>query len=57
MSENEIRESGKIFALSMVLMNCLILTAMFSVFWLAQMILSQTNQFNALINGFIQVSS
>lgn len=52
MREKEIQESGKVLALTAVLMNGLILTAIGGVFWLVQMILAQVSQLNALIYGF-----
>ena len=51
-NDKNIQESGKIFALTAVLMNLLILTTVFGVFWLIQLILSQGNQLNAFIHGF-----
>jgi len=44
MFEKEIQESGKVFALSLVLMNIFILTAFGGLFWLIQIVLSQINQ-------------
>ena len=52
MREEEIQENGKLFAISMILMNGLILTAIGGVFWLVQMILAQVSQLNALVYGF-----
>ena len=51
-NENNVRESGKIFALTAVLMNILILTIVFGMFWLVQSFISQSNQLNALLQGF-----
>lgn len=52
MHEKEIQESGKVFALTMVLMNILILTMTVSIVWLIQIIVSQTGQMAGSINGF-----
>jgi|APDOM4702015118_1054815.scaffolds.fasta_scaffold637523_1 ABC-type siderophore export system fused ATPase/permease subunit len=52
MKEKEIQENGKVFALSLVLFNMLILTAIGGVFWLVQVVLAQINQLNALLYGF-----
>ena len=46
MREKEIQESGKILALTTVLMNGLILTAIGGLFWIVQLILAQANQLN-----------
>ena len=45
-------ESGKLFALSLVLMNGLILTAIGGLFWIAQMIIANVSQFNSLAYRF-----
>lgn len=52
MREKEIQEDGKVFALSMVLLNTLILFAVVGIFGLVQMFLTQINQLNAMLNGF-----
>lgn len=49
---NEIQESGKVFALTMILANTLILSVALSVVWLIQAIISQFNQLNELSRGF-----
>ena len=46
MIEKETPESGKIFALSLMLMNSLILTTIGGLFWIVQLILAQANQLN-----------
>ena len=51
-NENEIGESGKIFAMTLVLMNILIVTIIGGMFWLVQIIIMQINQLNDLTHGF-----
>lgn len=51
-NREEPQESGKLFALTIVLMNILILTVVVGMFWLVQIIISQGNQFNDLAHGF-----
>ena len=52
MREKEIGESGKIFAMTLVLMNILIVTIIGGMFWLVQIIIMQINQLNDLTHGF-----
>lgn len=52
MREREIQESGKVLALTAVLMNSLILAAIGGVFWLVQIIVAQISQLNAMLYGF-----
>jgi hypothetical protein len=52
MREKEIQESGKVFALTAVLVISLILVSIGGVLWLVQMILMQISQLNAMLNGF-----
>ena len=51
-NENEIQESSKIFAMTLVLMNILIVTIIGGMFWLVQIILMKINQLNDLTHGF-----
>ena len=46
MREKEIGESGKIFAMTLVLMNILIVTIIGGMFWLVQIIIMQISQLN-----------
>ncbi|HRH43261.1 MAG TPA: hypothetical protein PKY82_16635 [Pyrinomonadaceae bacterium] len=52
MLENEQKETGKMMALMLVLMNIFILTAIAGVFFLIQIILDQASQLNAWVYGF-----
>lgn len=52
---NEIQESEKVFALTMVLVNTLILSVVLSIVWLVQIIISQFNQLNELSRGFYPI--
>lgn len=52
MREKEIQESGKVFALTAVLMISLILVSIGGVFWAVWMILIQISQLNAMLNEF-----
>ena len=51
-NREETEESGKILALTLALMNILILTVVIGMFWLVQIIISQINQLNDLARGF-----
>ena len=51
-NEKEMAESGVVLALTIVLMNVLILSVLVGMFWLAQIIISQSNQLNDLVRGF-----
>ena len=51
-NNKEPQESRKVFALTIVLMKILILTIVFGMFWLVQIIISQGNQFNDMVRGF-----
>ena len=51
-NREETQESGKVLALTVVLMNILILTVVVGMFWLMQIVISQSDQFNDLARGF-----
>ena len=51
--QNEIKESGKIFALTMVLTKFLLLAIAGSVIWLAQTVLTESIRLQELTRGFI----
>ncbi|MBS1794636.1 MAG: hypothetical protein JSS81_12320 [Acidobacteria bacterium] len=51
-NRNETNESGKMLALTLVLTNFLLLAIVGGVFWLVQLLLSQTGQLNFLTRGF-----
>ena len=51
-NEKEMAESGIVLALTIVLMNVLILSVLVGMFWLVQIIISQSNQLNDLVRGF-----
>ena len=51
-NEKEMAESGIALALTIVLMNVLILSVLVGMFWLVQIIISQSNQLNDLVRGF-----
>lgn len=52
MFEREEQESGKVFALSLFLMNVLILAAIVGIFWLLQIVLMQVYQISSLLYSF-----
>ena len=51
-NEKEMAESGIALALTIVLMNVLILSILVGMLWLVQIIISQSNQLNDLVRGF-----
>ena len=48
----EIKESGKIFALTMVLTNFLLLAVTAGIFWLVQLILNENGRLTEITRGF-----
>lgn len=54
MREKEIQENGKVFALSMILMNILIVFAVGGVLWLMQLFLVQIKELNLMLSAFRQ---
>ncbi len=55
MRENNLKEpkeSEKVFALTVLLMNVLILTVVVGMFWLVRMIVLQGDQLRGLTRGF-----
>ena len=53
MCETEVQESSKIFAMTLVLMNILIVTIIGGMFWLVQIILMQINQLNDVTRFYL----
>lgn len=53
MRNNETQETGAILALTTALMNILILVVIGGMFWLAQTVFVQFNQFNNAILRFL----
>lgn len=49
---NETNESGKMMALTLALTNLLLLAVVIGVFWLAQVVLTESRQFHFLTRGF-----
>lgn len=52
-NEKESNESEKVFALTIVLTNILLLTVAGGIFWLVQLIVSEQNRFDNLVRDFI----
>lgn len=52
MHEKEIQENGKVFALSMILMNILIVFAVGGIFGLVQLFLVQIEELNLMLSAF-----
>jgi len=48
----EIKESGKMFALTMVLTNFLLLAVTVGIFWLVQTILTENTRLTEITRGF-----
>jgi hypothetical protein len=52
-NRDEIKESGKMFALTMVLTNFLLLAVTVGIFWLVQTILTENARLTEITRGFI----
>lgn len=52
-NKKEITESGKIMALTVILMKLLLLVIAGGIFWLIQFVISQQNQLDSLFRGFM----
>jgi hypothetical protein len=51
-NRDEIKESGKMFALTMVLTNFLLLAVTVGIFWLVQAILTENSRLTEIARGF-----
>lgn len=52
-SEKEVTESGTALAITVALMKILLLTITGGVFWIVWFVVSQQNQFNNFVRGFL----